>query len=135
MLQYLTAELEDETLLYFSKEVWNLIHKYKQKGLFKKEQGGIFLGKERNDSLEIIEATTPQKGDICNRFSFHRNSKHHQKIATEKWLKSDSTKTYCGEWHTHPQKIAIYLQVKTIGQWQNKLSGYFITSSSSSNWN
>lgn len=123
MLQHLTTKIKDEKHLFFSIEAWNLIHQYKQEGTLKKEKGGIFLGKERSDSIEVVEATTPQEGDISNRFNFHRKSKNHQKIAINRWSNSDSTTTYLGEWHTHPQRIAKPSNID-INEWQNKLSGY-----------
>ena len=123
MLQHLTFKLEGNKSLYFVKGAWNLIHEYKQDSLFKKEKGGIFLGKERADSIEIVEATIPQKGDISSRFNFKRKSKNHQEIAMNRWSNSDSTITYLGEWHTHPQRIAKPSNID-IREWQKKLTGY-----------
>ena len=115
--------LEDNKHLYFSKDAWNLIHEYKQDSRFKKEKGGIFLGKERDDSIEIVEATKPQEEDESRRFSFYRKSKKHQDIALNRWSNSDSTTTYLGEWHTHPQIIAKPSLID-IREWKNKLSDY-----------
>jgi len=123
MLQHITFTLENKKHLYFDKDAWNLIHEYKQDSRFKKEKGGIFLGKERADSIEIVEATTPQKGDKSSRFSFYRKSKNHQHIAINEWSKSDATITYFGEWHTHPQKIATPSS-QDLNEWQDKLTGY-----------
>ena len=125
MLQYLTIKLENGFYLYFSKDTWNQIHQYKQKGLFSKENGGIFLGKEYKDSIEIIDATIPQEDDVRSRFSFNRRSNNHQKIAMDRWLKSESTATYLGEWHTHPQKHATPSK-KDLNEWEKKLS-HFLT--------
>ena len=125
MLQYLIVNSEDGTHFFISNDVWGLIHRYKQDSFYKAEQGGIFLGKERENSIEIVEATIPQREDKFSRFNFFRKSQNHQEIATDRWLNSDSTITYCGEWHTHPEKIAKPSNAD-IREWKMKLRGYSI---------
>lgn len=67
------------------------------------EGGGILLGYRRDSHLHIVEATTPQPSDKCTLFRFVRRDPHHQKLALKRWMESNQTIDYLGEWHTHPQ--------------------------------
>lgn len=67
------------------------------------ESGGILLGYRREEHLHVIAATVPQATDCRRRFWFHRSARTHQEIATQKWVLSDETVDYLGEWHTHPE--------------------------------
>lgn len=123
MLQYLTCPLPNGGLLVIPTAIVDILEEYKQKESFQKEKGGIFLGRQRGNSIEVVEATTPQKGDKNGRFFFHRLSHIHQNIATDRWLKSNSCITFCGEWHTHPEKKPIPSQ-QDIVEWKRKLRAY-----------
>lgn len=70
---------------------------------YKVEHGGIMAGILRPDKKQIVitDITTPQEGDICRTFSFHRSENKHQLIMDSLWRESQYTKTYLGEWHTH----------------------------------
>jgi len=72
---------------------------------YKVEHGGIMAGILKPDKKQIVitDITTPQEGDICRTFSFHRSEKKHQLIMDSLWRESQYTKTYLGEWHTHKE--------------------------------
>ncbi len=73
----------------------------------KPEHGGIFIGLIRGPHLEIDDLTFPSSDDNSKMFSFVRQERYHQKKALDAWKKSNFTKTYIGEWHTHPHGEAI----------------------------
>ena len=68
------------------------------------EAGGILLGRQFVHRSDIIvdEVTTPLKNDKRSRYRFHRSADH-QRVAVNKWKKSDGYCMYLGLWHTHPQ--------------------------------
>lgn len=96
---------------------------YKQLGVAQKEGGGIFLGNQRGNNLEVVDATVPERGDRCGRYYFQRISKSHQNKADQLWERSGFTITYLGEWHTHPEKIPEPSH-QDISEWKEKLNGY-----------
>lgn len=89
-----------------SKKVLDNILKYKQVN-DNDEAGGMLIGSiiSNSNEIEIIDFTEPLKEDKRNKFRFKRSNKHNQ-ILNEKWISSNFTKLYLGEWHTHPQEIA-----------------------------
>jgi len=123
--QYLTSNIPNAGIIIIPSKVINDIKNYKQTKTFQKENGGIFLGQQRGNNIEIIEATPPQKGDQNGRFFFHRASLIHQNIATNRWKNSNFTITYCGEWHTHPEKIP-KPSIQDLTEWRKKLNHYKI---------
>lgn len=66
------------------------------------ESGGIFIGRYRGPHLEVTEWTEPGATDISSLTTFVKCDPRHQAAATSAWRKSSETKTYAGEWHTHP---------------------------------
>lgn len=73
----------------------------------KTEYGGIFIGFIRGPHLEIDDLTFPSSNDESSMCSFVRKERYHQKKALNAWKKSNFTKTYIGEWHTHPSGKAL----------------------------
>lgn len=66
------------------------------------ESGGILIGSYRGPHLEIVALTGPGPTDVPSLTSFVKHDPQHQAAATVAWRKSLGTKTYVGEWHTHP---------------------------------
>lgn len=69
----------------------------------KAEAGGILIGCYRGPHLEITGCTGPMRRDIRKRTLFDRRDPGHQAAALTAWRQSGQTKTYVGEWHTHPK--------------------------------
>jgi integrative and conjugative element protein (TIGR02256 family) len=120
--RYVIYKLDDGYEVFIKQSAIKLMQSYKQTGLKTKENGGVFYGYERENSIEIIKVTKPQKKDRSSRFSFHR-SVGHKKIVTREWLKSNKEITYLGEWHTHPEKKAQPSMID-INEWRKKMKGH-----------
>lgn len=67
------------------------------------ERGGLLLGYRRGPHLHIDFATMPGPADRASRLAFHRDTASHQSIASERWLRSNGTSDWLGEWHSHPE--------------------------------
>lgn len=91
-----------------TKNALDIFSKYIQDNCFKREAGGILLGRMIVDTEDIVIdlVTEPQKNDIRKRRFFRRNNEH-QQIIDREWHKSKGTCNYLGEWHTHPEKVPI----------------------------
>lgn len=70
-----------------------------------REAGGIFLGSYRGPHIEITAITEPLPGDRRARHVFNRRDPGHRAAAKSAWEKSGRTKTFTGEWHTHPEEV------------------------------
>ena len=72
---------------------------------FKKESGGILVGlfDAKLDAIRITDMSFPFPTDQRSRFRFSRKSEGHQEFMDDLWEKSERTKSYFGEWHTHDQ--------------------------------
>lgn len=90
--------------LNINKDVIDGILKFKQTES-NLESGGFLIGSIHKDgsTIDINDYTTPLAEDKRFRLWFNR-SKNHNDILYDKWEKSNYTKLYLGEWHTHPQK-------------------------------
>ncbi|PRR70132.1 Mov34/MPN/PAD-1 family protein [Clostridium thermopalmarium] len=98
------------------------IMKYLQDDQEKCEAGGVLLGRYIIDSSDIVvdDITTPMKNDTRQRCFFLKQKKYHQKVVTEKWIKSKGTCNYLGEWHTHPEPIPTPSYID-ISEWKRLL--------------
>jgi integrative and conjugative element protein (TIGR02256 family) len=85
---------------------WVKMVSLRQDTLRKKEAGGLLLGRQilESDDLVIDDVSTPVRGDTRARMRFVR-SKRHQRFVDEAWAKSNGTRVYLGEWHTHPEGV------------------------------
>lgn len=83
------------------------IREYLQVDKEKNEAGGVLLGRHIIDSNDIVvdDITTPMQNDVRRRHYFLRLRENHQMVVTEKWIKSNGTCNYLGEWHTHPDSL------------------------------
>lgn len=68
------------------------------------ESGGMLIGSIIRGSNDIIieDLTLPIKEDNRSRLNYVRSEKHNE-LLEQKWVNSQFTKMYFGEWHTHPQ--------------------------------
>ena len=94
--------LDSNRILKVSRNVIKIFEKCEQKeGCH--EAGGILLGYVARDYVEITDATTPNRFDLRNFFSFVRAKIPAQLRIDKAWKKSSGTKVYLGEWHTHSE--------------------------------
>lgn len=87
-----------------------------------KEAGGVLIGRYLCDSDDIVvdQVTEPMPGDKRGRYFFHRAQKAHQQVIEQAWQTSQGTRTYLGEWHTHPEARPTPSGVDT-SDWRRKL--------------
>ena len=81
------------------------IQKNVERGPSSREAGGIFLGSYRGPHIEISSCTEPMPADLRSRYRFDRRDKGHQAMAMARWMSSQKTDTFVGEWHSHPEPI------------------------------
>lgn len=81
--------------------------KFRQDSLWKREAGGVLMGRYIRESLDVVidNVTVPMCGDRRRRFDFFRDRDRHQQAINRAWQESDGTTHYLGEWHTHPERI------------------------------
>lgn len=86
------------------------------------EAGGVLLGRYIIDSNDIVvdDITTPMPNDVRKRCFYLKQKKYHQAVVTEKWIKSNGTCNYLGEWHTHPEAVPNPSSIDT-GEWKRLL--------------
>ena len=92
--------------LIIKKEIILELSNYRQITVHKNENGGMLIGSKllHDNILEINDMTHPLIEDSFSPTTFKRSNSHND-ILKEKWKKSNHTKMYLGEWHTHPQDI------------------------------
>ncbi|MGN7890326.1 Mov34/MPN/PAD-1 family protein [Dyadobacter sp. 22481] len=92
-------------LLKFSSGILSRMVKFSQTSIAAPEAGGILLGRliSGNHDVVIDDITMPMLGDQQNRFGFSRSARPHQSILDQKWIESQGTCNYLGEWHTHAE--------------------------------
>lgn len=83
-----------------------IFSQYQQTGRSSYEACGILLGREWEGTLEITEATPPQKSDRRHRTGYVRMTAGHLALARESWKASNGLIGYLGEWHSHPEDHA-----------------------------
>ena len=107
------------------------MQKYIQDNKFKREAGGVLLGRYIKNSLDIVvdEVTVPMWGDRRGWFNFFRARRPHQKIIDRRWKESGGTINYLGEWHIHPESIPTPSGID-ISDWERKLDRDFFDSNS-----
>jgi integrative and conjugative element protein (TIGR02256 family) len=89
--------------ILIEQDVLVLLSGYRQSAIAAPESGGILLGYRRGPHLHVSAATVPQPGDRQSRFSFDRQERSHQRLATAHWRDTGEAGDYLGEWHTHPE--------------------------------
>ncbi|WP_311069075.1 Mov34/MPN/PAD-1 family protein [Aeromonas hydrophila] len=97
------ATEDSRTLLHFSGSVLRTFCQHIQVSEFDCEAGGILLGSVHGSHLLIEQATVPTTLDKRFRYQFERMPTGHEAIAQSRWMASQGTVRYLGEWHTHPE--------------------------------
>lgn len=74
----------------------------------KYETGGILLGKFNRESKSIeISEIYELKINFFSKVLYKRCAKKAQKIIDKRWKETQGTINYIGEWHTHPNMLAL----------------------------
>lgn len=90
-------------LLLVESEVLERLKPFSQLGAKAPEAGGILIGYRRGPHLHVVDATAPGPQDRRSRHEFQRLDPSHEQTAHARWMRSQHTLDYVGEWHTHPQ--------------------------------
>ncbi|PAU86023.1 hypothetical protein CK507_16255 [Pseudomonas sp. WN033] len=104
-MQFLSswATNDKRTLLHFSKPTLETFCQHVQAGDADSEAGGLLLGSVHGAHMFIEQATVPTAWDKRFRYLFERMPFGHETIALSRWMASQGTIRYLGEWHTHPE--------------------------------
>jgi len=94
-------KLSNQLFLEFTDKLLEQFNNYRQTGK-RQESGGILLGQVFDTKIVIDEITTPSLCDKAGQLFFTRNAKRAQMVVDAAWAKSNGTRIYLGEWHTHP---------------------------------
>lgn len=91
--------------LGISTEALRTMQSYVQREPGSHEAGGVMIGRYVTGGEDIVVdlVTGPLPGDRRSRFRFHRSKRSHQAVLDREWQQSGHTRTYVGEWHTHPE--------------------------------
>jgi integrative and conjugative element protein (TIGR02256 family) len=118
----LVFRLADGRRIKLTAEVVNRLQQYAQHAPNAAEAGGVLLGRYLCDSNDVVvdDLTEPLPGDKRGRYSFHRAQKAHQQAIEQAWQTSNGTRTYLGEWHTHPEARPTPSCIDTC-DWRRKL--------------
>lgn len=95
------ATEDQKTLLHFSGRTLDTFAKYIQAKDADCEAGGLLLGTVHGAHVLIEQATVPTEWDRRSRYQFERMPFGHEAVALERWMASQGTVRYLGEWHTH----------------------------------
>jgi integrative and conjugative element protein (TIGR02256 family) len=100
----------------------NKMCKFAQNKFYKREAGGVLLGRYLLNSLDVVidDITIPMWGDRRSRNSFYRDRERHQTAIDEAWILSGYTTTYLGEWHTHPENVPTPSRID-FNNWSDRL--------------
>jgi integrative and conjugative element protein (TIGR02256 family) len=82
-----------------------ILNRFRQLHPNQTEAGGMLLGRLIDGAEDIVvdEVTVPVARDKRSRFSFFRVKDTAQKRVADAWAKSNQTRNYLGEWHSHPE--------------------------------
>ncbi len=99
-----------------------VIRRYVQDAADLPEGGGVLLGRHilGSDDVVVDHVTVPMHGDRRSRSRFFRARRGHQDLIDRAWAESGGTRTYLGEWHTHPQGVPIPSPIDRRN-WRRKL--------------
>lgn len=122
MCKAIRFELPDNGILQINGEVLKELCTFKQIEQKSTEAGGVLLGRklQNSNNLVIDEITTPSSKDIRKRFYFKRDKHIHQKVIDERWISSNNTENYIGEWHTHAEDNPTPSNVD-INDWKRRI--------------
>jgi integrative and conjugative element protein (TIGR02256 family) len=90
-------------LVEIADHVIDTIDRYSRPPENASEAGGILLGSYRGAHIRIVECSQPLPYDRRTFGLFDRSDHGHQHLAMKHWRESGRTRTFVGEWHTHPE--------------------------------
>lgn len=70
----------------------------------KAESGGVLVGERRGPHFVITDLTIPMPTDVRGHVSIRRSPSGHVDFIERSVSESNGRLSYCGEWHTHPQR-------------------------------
>jgi integrative and conjugative element protein (TIGR02256 family) len=97
------ATNDKKALLHFSEPTLKTFCQYIQTSDTDCEAGGLLLGSVHGAHMLIQQATVPTAWDRRFRHLFERMPFGHDAIALSRWMASQGTVRYLGEWHSHPE--------------------------------
>jgi integrative and conjugative element protein (TIGR02256 family) len=93
----------DLRLVEIADHVLETIDRYSRPPENASEAGGILLGSYRGAHIQIVACSQPLPRDRRALALFDRRDQGHQHFAMKHWQESGRTRTFVGEWHTHPE--------------------------------
>ena len=104
-MQFISSWATDDkkALLHFSEPTLETFCQYVQASDTDCEAGGLLLGSVHGAHMLIQQATVPTAWDKRFRHLFERMPFGHEAIALSRWMASQGTVRYLGEWHSHPE--------------------------------
>jgi integrative and conjugative element protein (TIGR02256 family) len=84
-------------------EVVETISAFSRRPENSREAGGILVGSYRGLHIQVTSCSGPMARDRRTATLFDRCDPGHQEFALKNWRDSARTKTFVGEWHTHPE--------------------------------
>lgn len=104
-MQFMSSWATDDkrVLLHFSKHTLETLCQHVQANAADCEAGGLLLGSVHGTHMLIEQVTTPTVWDKRFRYLFERMPFGHASTALSRWIASQGTVRYLGEWHTHPE--------------------------------
>lgn len=97
------ASNDKRTLLHFSTITLKTFCLHVQASDANREAGGLLLGSVHGAHMLIEQATIPTVWDKRFRYLFERMPQGHEAIALSRWMATQGSIRYLGEWHTHPE--------------------------------
>lgn len=100
-------ELGGARVVAIGDEASSVFQRFRQSGALDVEAGGVLLGRIIRLSGDIVVdvAVEPDRSDQRSRFRFRRKRAAAQLRVSQEWERSDGTRIYLGEWHTHAEPI------------------------------
>lgn len=93
-----------EQSIVVSESVMRHMDRYRQITISRKEAGGQLFGTYNDNTVRILTASGPYRGDERSRYYYRSNPKAAQKAID---AFAEQGLFYLGEWHTHPQEVAV----------------------------
>jgi integrative and conjugative element protein (TIGR02256 family) len=90
-------------LVEIADDVIETIERYSRPPENASEAGGILLGSYRGAHIQVVACSQPLPHDRRTFALFDRRDYGHQRLAMNHWRESIWTRTFVGEWHTHPE--------------------------------
>ena len=93
--------------LTITRNVFESLYSFVQVGKRDLEACGMLIGHhpKYTDDIVLDRLTLPQPSDKRTRTYCHRSQADHQRLLDAEWKLSHETRTYLGEWHTHPEAV------------------------------